>query len=79
MENGNAAEVATGPLGLVLVHFWVYGRQKGSNEWHLPCWANDTPFVPDVFDWELVNFLLIDSGELEQTYIDRMRQAVGIR
>ena len=41
VEDGNTAQITTGPFGLVFFEFGIQGFEERTDKWHLEGWANN--------------------------------------
>ena len=78
MEDRNAAQVPTRPLGLVFIHLWVHRLQKRPYEGHFPRGSDDRSFIPEIFDCDAFQRLL-GARNTTDTHIGRMRRVPKAR
>lgn len=67
VKNRDAAELPTGPFGLVGIHLGVDGFEKGSHEGDFACGSHNASFVPDILDWRC---LAVDGSDEVGTFAD---------
>ena len=77
MEDGDAAELAAGPFGRILLELGVHGLEEGAHEGDLEGGANNGSLLGDVADCFSLAMAVLLASRVVVAYPDHRRRGPG--